>query len=137
MRMSVTTYLALVVLCFVSVSCYRTDFDPQVLESDAPALLVRGEPQFVWDPLTCQQRFVSERGEFCVGSDNMSDYFILTLTNIPTTVGEQVRGKLEWTTPTSLRRLSNMVFEVKKIDGEGVIWLWCPDEGACVTVRVL
>lgn len=129
---------ALILAAFSVSSCHdKVEYDPERLKDNAPVLVVDGEEQFRWDALTCQESFNPGRAQFRVGTDNMSDYFVLTLSEVPSDVGQIVRGALEWTTDIRICHLGNLPFEVMKLASDGTIWLWNSDEAVSVTVRAL
>ena len=126
-------------LCTLAlVSCQgNSGYDRDELESDLPSLKVDSVLQYRYNENTGQLSFNRKRKEFRAGTDNMSDYFLLTLSSIPVEKNETVTGSLEWTTSTSIETLSDLQFKVMKTDSDGNIWLWCSKSKISVNVRVL
>ena len=92
---------------------------------------------FKYDPLTCQVAFNRERGEFRVHTDNMSDYYCLTLKFVPTGEGQKVKGDITWTNRSDVVTKSDLAFVVKKVDRNGKMWLWCRKERIGAVIQVL
>ncbi|MBQ7195367.1 MAG: hypothetical protein IJS07_07010 [Bacteroidales bacterium] len=128
--------LALVALC---VSCeHHRGFESSLLKSETECLRVSGTDIFVYDPLTCQLGYNAALREYRVGTDTMSDYFSVRLSENPREEGQLIdKCQLEWTTPDDMRTMKNLTFEVKKLDEQGRVWLWCKSSKVFVLVRGL
>jgi len=130
-------YLILFVpVLLLTFSCSNSDI-PEILEDDTPSLVIKGASQFRFDAQSCQESFSVSRKEFRVGDDKMSDYFILTLDNLPLTEGMKVSGRLMWTTDDDIRTLSNQKFSVLKVDDKQTVWLKCEAERIYVVARMV
>ena len=99
-------------------------------------LQVGGVEQFIYDPLTCQLGFNIDNREFRVHTDNMSDFFSLRLSSIPTEDEEQVTGSLAYTTKTDVVHKSNITLKVVRLEGDR-IWLWNQASRIGVEIQIL
>ena len=121
--------LSIIALC----SCRRGRFSSAFVESDEIRLQVGGSVQLRYDPLKYQLSFSRDLREFRVSTDNMSDFFCLSLDGIPSEEGQVLGGRLVWTTHTDVLTKNNLALEVLHLEG-GKVWLWSEDAriGACV-----
>ena len=121
--------LSIISLC----SCRRDRFSSAFVESDEIRLQVGGSVQLRYDPLKFQLSFSRDLREFRVSTDNMSDFFCLSLDGIPSEEGQVLGGRLVWTTHTDVLTKNNLALEVLHLEG-GKVWLWSEDAriGACV-----
>ena len=121
--------LSIIALC----SCRRDRFSSAFVESDEIRLQVGGSVQLRYDPLKYQLSFSRDLHEFRVSTDNMSDFFCLSLDGIPSEEGQVLGGRLVWTTHTDVLTKNNLALEVLHLEG-GKVWLWSKDAriGACV-----
>ncbi len=124
--------LALLLLSACDGDRFRPAFELQT----GLLLQERGKTIFRYDPLSCQTAFNRQRCEFRVHSDNMSDFYSVRLSRIPSSTGEKVTGQIRWTTDRDLVTKKNITLEVVKLEGD-TIWLWSSGERIGVTVRLL
>lgn len=95
-----------------------------------------GAIAFQYNPVTCQQFFNRDTGTFRAGTDTMSDYFSVTLAEIPSTHGDVVRGDIRWTTSSGMSDIRNVTLKVIRLEGD-TIWLWSAKERISLVVRML
>ena len=117
-----------IVLCVLSLiaaaSCGdRRGYDRGFLDSDNISLTVNREKMFEYDPFTCQLGYNDAKKEFRVSTDNMSDYFVLKLSKVPSSKDEHLTGNISWTGNDYTKDLRNQAFEVVKVE-RGKAWLW-------------
>ena len=67
--------------------CIRDRLLPAFVGKDGVRLEIAGVPQFVYEENGCQMAFNAEKREFRAHTDNMSDYFCVTLNAIPVQEG--------------------------------------------------
>ena len=117
-------------------ACDGDRFRPAFELQTGLLLQERGKTIFRYDPGSCQTAFNSQRCEFRVHSDNMSDFYSVRLSRIPSSTGEKVTGQIRWTTDRDLVTKKNITLEAVKLEGD-TIWLWSSGERIGVTVRLL
>lgn len=116
--------LALILfVTFLACSCNDDRFASAFAARDQIRLQVGGVEQISYDPIDCQLGFNPDKREFRVHTDNMSDYFTVTLTRIPTEDEEVVSGTLTYTTSSDVITRKNITLEVIRLEGDK-IWLW-------------
>ncbi len=116
--------------------CDRARERNAFVESGEIRLQVGNAVQFRYDPLKCQMTFNRERKEFRAQTDNVSDYYVAKLSEIPTFEGQTLSADLSWTTTTDVLKRKNLALEVVKIEGEK-IWLWSDSGRIGLSVLVL
>jgi len=117
-------------------SCNESRFRNAFASNDSIRLQIGSTLQFEYDPLTCQTAYNSEKNQFRVQTDNTSDFYVITLSDTPTTVGQSLMADLVWTTPTDILKRNNLSLEVIKIEGE-TVWLWSSSSRIGVSIRML
>ena len=123
---------ALMLLCSCSDKRYIEPFSMQ----EEICMELGGRLIFKYNPGQCQLSFNRDRCEFRVSTDNMSDFYSLTLSEIPSEQGQEVTGSLIWTTPSDIYTKRNVTFETIKLEGN-MIWLWTHNGRIGVVVRML
>ena len=115
--------------------CGQTDLSDDFKQNGQLRIEIKGYVTFSYDPLTCQLGFNREDCEFRVNSDNMSDFFILKLDEMPSGEGQRINGAATWTTGDNLH-YKKTIFEVVKLEGSK-IWLWSSESRIAAVVQVL
>ena len=127
--------LAALLGCLVLSSCTGGKADPDFIATSDCNLRVKGEVVFKYDPLTCQTAFNRRNCEFRVHTDNMSDFFIVRLSEMPSSENQILDGTAQWTTGDDLHNKKTS-FSVLKMDGDR-IWLWSAESSIAVVVQIL
>lgn len=128
--------LPIILLPVLLCACRKDDFRPVFVQAEEICMMQRGKTIFSYDPMTCQTGFNRKKGEFRVHTDNMSDFYIVTLNRIPVMEGERVEGTIVWTTPTAIYTKKKITLEAAKLEGDR-IWLWHDQSQTGVMVRTL
>lgn len=126
---------AMVLLALLLSSCTGGQIRMSFLQGDEIKLQVGRKVQFRYDEKTCQMAFSGERKLFRAHTDNMSDYYIVGLSQIPDSEGMTLAADLTWTTDTDVLSRKNLALEVLRIEGEKV-WLWSDAAriGFCIVI---
>lgn len=129
--------IAISVLALLLCSCHDdTKFTSAFAARDEVRLQVNGVEMMSYSPADCQMGFNPDKREFRVHTDNMSDYFTVTLTRIPTDSDETVSGTVTYTTSNDLVTKKNITLRVLRLEGDK-IWLWNHSGRIGVEVQVL
>ena len=130
-------YIALFLLAVsLFTSCTGNKVDPEFVATSDFSLKVKDDMVFRYDPLTCQVAFNREKGEFRVHTDNMSDFFVATFVQLPSTLGQTVLADLVWTTERDVLTRKNLTLEVIRIEGDQ-FWLWSDTGKIGLCMRIL
>lgn len=127
--------LTMVLACALLSSCTSTKVDEAFLSTASSGLSIKGNDIFRFDALSCQTSFNREKREFRVFTDNMSDYYCLTLNSVPSQVGDKAKGELRWTSRNGVETKRDLSFQVEQTGRSGRMWLWCKKEAIGVVVQ--
>ena len=136
MRHALNIFLCVAAALLLSGCGSRHGWDKDFTDNDVISLTVNKVKAFQYDPVTCQLGYNDARKEFRVSTDNMSDYFVVTLSKIPGGKDDQVTGSVTWTGDDYNHTLNNLSFEVAKMES-GKIWLWNQANKLAVIIPVL
>ena len=98
--------------------------------------MVGGSIPFTYEPNTCQLSFSRDRKEFRAHTDNMSDFYAVRFTELPTIQGQTVTADLTWTTERDVLTRKNLTLEVVRIEGDQ-FWLWSNSGRIGLCIRIL
>lgn len=127
--------MSLIALC----GCQRGDgFDFDLIGAyPQPCLLINGTPATSVAPDGAQYVYSPTSKTFCAGTDTMSDYFLVTLSNIPSSEGQKLTASVEYTADSTQKYLTNLSFTVEQIKDNGIVWLWCPASKLSLAIQIL
>lgn len=127
--MTRTGIAAIMVATAVFCSCTGKGPDDSFLRTPAEySLSVKGRTVFSANPYTCQTSANLKKNEYRVHNDNMSDWYMLWLDSKPVSVGQKVKGSIEWTDGRDVERKNGLTFQVSQVGNTGRVWLWCRKE---------
>jgi len=129
---------ALIMLAVLAVclpACQEHDMSEEFILDGTVRMDIKGYSTFRYDAFNCQMGFNREKHEFRVHTDNMSDFFMLTLDAMPAAEGQMLEGTAVWTTNDDLHS-KKTAFRVVKLEGSKV-WLWSPPTRIAIVVEVL
>lgn len=111
-----TKYICLSMLvCFILSGCCRKhEPDPEFVTGDEIVLKIDGAVKVKYVPETFQLGFSPERKQFRVHDDNMTRFYILTCSELPDHVGQQISCSLKYGINGKMSYKSGMSFEVEK-----------------------
>lgn len=115
--------LVILALCALAAFGCEDDPDLELAKSSGDIRLeIGGKTVFLFDPLTCQTGFDQTGKEFRIHNDDMSEYFVLSLSHIPDQENEFITGDLSWTTPDGISSKKKMALETIQVT-EDRMWL--------------
>ena len=126
-------------LCLVlsAAGCNRDGFNKSDLEITDVCLRVKGEEVFGYIPYATQMSLNRGRKEFRAGTDTMSDYFLLKMSELPREHGQVFTGTLQWTTADDIVTRTGLSFKAEKVGDDGTVWLWCAAQKITVVMKML
>ena len=127
--------ITLMLVAALFMGCNQADPSEDFQANDQLRMEIKGYVTFSYDPLNCQVGFNRQNCDFRVHSDNMSDFFSITLEEMPANTGQKIDGTATWTTGDDLHTKKTS-FDVVKIQGSK-IWLWSPDSRIAAVVQAL
>lgn len=129
-------WAAILALVLAALAGCRTEtLSEEFIEDRTPRMEIKGYTTFLYDPLKCQIGFNQDKCEFRVHTDNMSDFFIVRLSEMPSSENQILDGTAQWTTGDDLHNKKTS-FSVLKMDGDR-IWLWSAESSIAVVVQIL
>lgn len=118
-------------------SCAGLQPEEILLPRTEASLTIKEEVLMEFDPATCQIGYNSERNEFRLVNDKLSDWFIFISDAAPTNVGQEVKASLEYTSLSNIKTLSDLTFSIEKTAPDGTVWLWNKDKKIGIVIKVL
>lgn len=127
----------LALLCVLLLSaCSDQRMQDAFTENEGVRLMVGRDIPFTYDPATCQLAFSRDLKEFRAHTDNMSDFYAVRFTELPTIQGQTVTADLTWTTERDVLTRKNLTLEVVRIEGDQ-FWLWSNSGRIGLCIRIL
>lgn len=114
--------LGIVVIALLAASCHNKVRE-EFLASPDICLEENGKVLLTYNPLTCQISRNTSKMQYRIMDDTMSRYYMLTLRQMPESVGQTVVADLRWSTGVSVENYSALEFTVEKLES-GQVWLW-------------
>ena len=131
-------YIAGIALTLMMLSgCVGPQPDEVLLPRTEISLTIKGDMIMEYDPATCQIGYNSERNEFRLVNDKISNWFILRTGAVPADAGQEVKASLEYTSQSSIKTLADLAFSVEKTAPDGTVWLWNKDKKIGIIIKVL
>lgn len=111
--------------------------DAEFLTGSDLELKVDGSVKVKYVPETFQIGYSSDKKQFRVHNDTMSEYFILTCSELPEKEGQKIKCSLKYTSGGNTVSRTGEEFRVEKIDGSsGTVWLWNSKKKTGVSVMM-
>ena len=131
-------FYIIALLVLVGTGCKeKVDMDLDMYNSEQVSLMVKGKKVFTYTEGNGQLAYNRTLRQFRAGNDDMTNFFVLTLDELPRQEGQEVRGAVQWTSGSSVKSTNNLVFKVEKYDGTGLVWLWNAADKTGAVVKIL
>lgn len=131
-------FLPLLLCLVAAVACIgEARIDGELLQSDVPCLKVKGKMVHLYDEATGQLGHNATLHQFRVGTDNMSDFFILTCDQEPREAGQTLSATLYWTQDHNVQKREGLALRVEAVESDGTVRLWNGKESIGAVVRIL
>ena len=128
--------LPIMCLALLACGCSHGPDLSSFTEEDAVRVEIDGSTEYIYNPKTCQMSFNRENCEFTSGTDTMSDYFIVKLSELPEELGAEVLADVSWTTSTDVMSRKNITLRLVDKQGDK-LWLWDSHYRIGVEIRTL
>ena len=125
------------ILLVLGTGCSRDGFDKSDFEITDVCLKVKGSVVYSYVSGASQMALNRGRKEFRAGTDTMSDYFLLKMSELPRENGQVLTGTLQWTTDDDVVTRNSLSFKVERIADDGMTWLWCEAQRITVVMKLL
>ena len=131
-------YLYIIILAALALTgCKeKVEMDLDMYNTEQVSLMVKGKKVFTFSEDNGQLGFNRTLRQFRASNDDMSDYFVLTCSELPRQEGQEIRAELKRGSG-SHKSTSNIVFKVEKYDDTGLVWLWNATDKTGAVVKIL
>lgn len=129
--------ILLTVLAVLTACEKKVEMDPELYNSDQVGLMFKGKKVFTYTEGTMQLGYNRSLRQFRAGNDDMTSYFVITCSDLPTTVGQEIRAEVKWTSGSSVKTASGITFKVEKYENTGLVWLWCAADKTGAVIKIL
>ena len=131
-------YLYIIALILLCSGCKeKVEMDLDLYNSEQVSLLVKGKRGYTYTEGDGQLGFNRTLRQFRAGNDDMTSFFVLTCSELPRQEGQEIRAELKWTSGSSVKTSSGLLFKVEKYDDTGLVWLWNATDKTGAVVRIL
>ena len=136
MMKSTLRFSFLIAGILLSFGCNRTlEPDSTFVAGSDIQLKVAGRVIYTYDPLTWQLGYNPTTREFRVSDDAMKNYYFVTCSSIPSSLGQKLEATVTWLSGSSTQSVKGK-FEVAKVEGD-TYWLWCGEKKTQTGVTVV
>jgi hypothetical protein len=129
--------LAGIILTIAISGCAGLQPEEILLPRTEVSLTIKEDVVMAFDPATCQIGYNSDRNEFRLLDNNLSDWLIFRSNATPTDVGQEVKASLEYTSRSNLKTMTDLTFSVEKTAPDGTTWLWNKDKKIGIIIKIL
>ncbi|MBR6864155.1 MAG: hypothetical protein IKM75_04760 [Bacteroidales bacterium] len=131
-------YLYIIILSALALTgCKeKVEMDLDMYNTEQVSLMVKGKKVFTFSEDNGQLGFNRTLRQFRASNDDMSDYFVLTCSELPRQEGQEIRAELKRGYGSHIST-SNIVFKVEKYDDTGLVWLWNATDKTGAVVKIL
>ena len=131
-------YLYIIALILLCSGCKeKVEMDLDLYNSEQVSLMVKGKRVYTYTEGDGQLGFNRTLRQFRAGNDDMTSFFVLTCSELPRQEGQEIRAELKWTSGSSVKTSSGLLFKVEKYDDTGLVWLWNATDKTGAVVRIL
>ncbi len=103
------------------------------------SLIVGGKTLMEYDESSDQMAWREKDLQFRLMDDSLNDFFVVTLSTLPSEMGETLQAEVLYTTDTDIKTVSG-TFNASKISSNSLgqmIWLWNSSADLAVIVQTL
>ena len=120
----------------MAASCTPYDIEEILLDRSDISVTMRGKEIYSFNPDKAQICFNEARNEYIIFDEDFLNRVAIVWNEKPANSGQKVVMDLDWGTKTSFKKKRGLEFEVKRIDGDGMVWLWNSSDKIGVTIKV-
>ena len=123
---------ALATLC----ACNPHQMEEPLLHVEGVLLQVGDNVVLSLAPDEGQLGFSAGKKEFRAGTDDMSEYFVISCSELPVEEGQHITADVLWTSQAGIQRRGRVKMKVQQIR-DGNIWLWSSRDRIAAIVKDL
>ena len=131
--------IALFSILLLGTGCRKkVEMDLEMYNSEQVSLMVKGRKIFTYTEGCGQLAYNQSLRQFRAGDDDMSNFFVLTCTDLPRQEGQEIQADIQWKSGNSPLKVSRgITLKVEKYDGTGLVWLWNAADKTGAVVKFL
>ena len=130
-------FIIILAIATAASACRGYDVDEVLLQREDLSLTVKGDPHFIFDPLTCQFSHNGTTNEYRMFDDRLSDWVTLKCSQRPDTEGQSLTADISWTGSSSIRTEEGLKFVVQKTSADGYVWMWNKSKSIGIVIKNL
>lgn len=130
-------FIIILAIATAASACREYDVDEVLLQREDLSLTVKGDPHFIFDPLTCQFSHNGTTNEYRMFDDRLSDWVTLKCSQRPDTEGQLLTADISWTGSSSIRTEEGLKFVVQKTSADGYVWMWNKSKSIGIVIKNL
>lgn len=116
--------------------CSEFDVDEILLGRSDISVTLRGREIYSFDPNKGQISFNADKGEYRIFDEDFLNWVTIVWSETPMTSGQKLITDIEWGTKTNFKKKEEIEFQVRKIDEEGMVWLWNESDKIGITLKI-
>lgn len=137
MQSNMTRKLIYFILAMLAVAACQDNYEEVLLVREDISLTVKDEVMMSFNENTCQLGYSSASNEYRVYDEKLSNWYIISCSEQPTTEGQSIKANLQYTTDKDVKTFTGLTFNVVKTSSEGLIWMWNKDKRIGIIIKNL
>ena len=127
--------LIILPLICILIGCNTEFTEEHLMEHSDISLIWKGAVQVSFNESTGQLGYNDADHEYRVYNDKLSDWFTIRCSEEPLEVGQELEADIMWTGDKGIKLYNGLPFSVKKINNNGLIWLWNDSEKIGIIIK--
>ena len=127
--------LILTLLLSLSACTPETGLVETLLECQDISLTWKNVVQVSYESETFQMGYNSSKNEYRVYDDRLAYWFTIRCSEKPASEGQTFTAEVSWTGLNRTKEFKNIQFTVKKVNDNGLIWLWNQSQSIGIIIR--
>lgn len=128
-------FLIILPFLYILTGCTPDFTENNLIDQNEISLIWKGVVQVGFDQATGQLGYNDARHEYRVYNDKLSDWFTVRCSEEPAEEGQELSADVSWTGERNPKSFNGLSFTVKKINHEGLIWLWSEREKIGIIIK--
>jgi hypothetical protein len=128
-------FLIILPFLYILTGCTPDFTENNLIDQNEISLIWKGVVQVGFDQATGQLGYNDARHEYRVYNDKLSDWFTVRCSEEPAEEGQELSADVSWTGERNPKSFNGLSFTVKKINQEGLIWLWNEREKIGIIIK--
>ena len=92
----------------------KVEMDLEMYNSEQVSLMVKGKKVYTYDEGTGQSAYNRTLRQFRAGNDDMTNFFVLTCSELPREEGQEIRTDIQWTSGNTVKTSNGVILKVER-----------------------